>query len=212
MKKTLAISAICLTVSGCASIVSGPTQGVRLQANDGSTYAVSDRNGGTISSGKTPASIDLPRGWGYFKTAHYKVKFNKPGYAPKIVDIVPNFNGWYLGNLLLPGGIVGMLIVDPSTGAMYKLNPTDIDVALDPNGDPLDEHGNLMKPPASSANAAVSKLDYEAQLLARAQRCDIFGNGSVTKTAAGEDQISYLCRDRRTITVACTTQSGCALK
>lgn len=60
----------------------------------------------------------------------------------------------------------------------------------------------------------LSRLRFitQAQLLARAQRCDIFGNGSVTKTAAGEDQISYLCRDRRTITVACTSQSGCALK
>lgn len=29
-------------------------------------------------------------------------------------------DGWYFGNILL-GGLFGMLIVDPATGAMYKL-------------------------------------------------------------------------------------------
>lgn len=33
-------------------------------------------------------------------------------------------NGWYFGNLLL-GGVIGMLIVDPATGAMYRIE-TDL--------------------------------------------------------------------------------------
>lgn len=31
-------------------------------------------------------------------------------------------NGWYIGNLLF-GGIIGLLIVDPATGAMWTLIP-----------------------------------------------------------------------------------------
>jgi len=29
-------------------------------------------------------------------------------------------SGWYWGNILI-GGLIGMLVVDPLTGAMYKL-------------------------------------------------------------------------------------------
>jgi hypothetical protein len=37
-------------------------------------------------------------------------------------------NGWYLGNLLF-GGLVGLLVVDPATGAMFRL-PEDATVNL----------------------------------------------------------------------------------
>jgi hypothetical protein len=32
-------------------------------------------------------------------------------------------DGWYLGNIVF-GGLVGLLVVDPLTGAMWKLDPT----------------------------------------------------------------------------------------
>ncbi|KGQ53534.1 hypothetical protein IO44_11000, partial [Gallibacterium anatis str. Avicor] len=38
------------------------------------------------------------------------------------VNVTPKIDGWYIGNILF-GGIVGLLIVDPITGAMYKLPP-----------------------------------------------------------------------------------------
>ena len=31
-----------------------------------------------------------------------------------------SLSGWYWGNIVF-GGLIGMLIVDPATGAMYKL-------------------------------------------------------------------------------------------
>jgi hypothetical protein len=40
-------------------------------------------------------------------------------------------NGWYAGNILI-GGIVGLLIVDPATGAMYKLGTDAIHETLMP--------------------------------------------------------------------------------
>ena len=38
-------------------------------------------------------------------------------------------DGWYIGNILF-GGLIGMLIVDPATGAMYNL-PDRVDINLD---------------------------------------------------------------------------------
>lgn len=39
-------------------------------------------------------------------------------------------NGWYIGGNLLFGGVIGWLIVDPATGAMWKLDTNEINVTL----------------------------------------------------------------------------------
>jgi hypothetical protein len=38
-------------------------------------------------------------------------------------------SGWYFGNILI-GGLIGLLIVDPLTGAMYDLEPENIEQSL----------------------------------------------------------------------------------
>ena len=38
-------------------------------------------------------------------------------------SVTAGLNGWYFGNILI-GGLVGMLIVDPLTGAMYRMPAT----------------------------------------------------------------------------------------
>jgi hypothetical protein len=38
-------------------------------------------------------------------------------------------NGWYVGNVIF-GGLVGFLIVDPLTGAMWVLEPKDVKESL----------------------------------------------------------------------------------
>ena len=54
----------------------------------------------------------------FFKS--YKLIFKKDGYDEKTVEIQSTIDGWYFGNILF-GGLLGMLIVDPATGAMFKL-------------------------------------------------------------------------------------------
>jgi len=39
-------------------------------------------------------------------------------------------NGWYFGNVIF-GGLIGLLAVDPATGAMYTLKPKEISTTLD---------------------------------------------------------------------------------
>ena len=65
--------------------------------------------------------MKLKAGSGFFGKAHYQVKFTKDGYDTKTIPVNFKLDGWYFGNILF-GGVIGMLIVDPATGAMYKLD------------------------------------------------------------------------------------------
>jgi hypothetical protein len=55
--------------------------------------------------------------------------FELPGYSQAEIKLDSSVSGWYFGNLLL-GGLIGMLIVDPLTGAMYNLTPEKIEQPL----------------------------------------------------------------------------------
>jgi len=57
------------------------------------------------------------------------VKLSSVGYAEQIVPVNYKINGWYFGNVLV-GGLLGMLVVDPATGAMWKLDTPPIYVTL----------------------------------------------------------------------------------
>jgi hypothetical protein len=123
----LKISTLCIFVmfglllSSCASIVGGGgTQNVTINSNrSGVQFEITDVNGALIQSGITPAKILLKRGAGYFQAAEYTIKY-KSTDGEKIQTITHSLNGWYIGNLLI-GGLIGFLIVDPLTGAMYTL-------------------------------------------------------------------------------------------
>jgi len=125
---------LCLVVllSGCATIFSGRDEAITFKSvPDGASFVVTDRNGHQINSGTTPSTLNLKRGAGYFKPQSYHVVINMPGYESKTVTVASGMNGWYFCNILL-GGLIGMVIVDPITGAMYKLEPKEANVTLDP--------------------------------------------------------------------------------
>ena len=113
---------LCLT--GCASIVGQATQKVDVTSQpDGVTVTVMDAKGETVAAGTTPAKLRLKAGAGYFKAADYTVRFTKAGCTPQEVKIKRGLNGWYFGNIVF-GGLIGMLVVDPLTGAMWNLEDT----------------------------------------------------------------------------------------
>lgn len=212
MKNATLLIAASLLLGGCASIMSGTTQDIAINSTPGASYAVTDRNGSPVASGMTPATIPLNRGMGYFKTGSYKIELKKPGYQARRIDVSPSVNGWYWANIAIPGNIWWMLVVDPSTGAMYKLSPGEIDVALEPTGEPLDGDGNLAKPPKLSGDTrSISTYDYEAQQIAKAQRCSIVGNGALERLANGSSRITYRCTDNRVMQVDCANAPGCQL-
>lgn len=115
-----AVAAV-LGLQGCASILGDSQYPVAVSsAPAGASFEVTDKNGQVVHSGNTPSTVTLKSGNGYFSGQTYQLKFKKEGYPDKTVELDSGLSGWYWGNLLI-GGFIGMLIVDPLTGAMYKL-------------------------------------------------------------------------------------------
>jgi len=128
MRLLIALPVIALLV-GCASILSDNVYPVNIASNpDGAYFTVTNRSGAEVRSGTTPQVIELKASSGYFKKESYDIVISKDGYQDYSYTLTSTVDGWYWGNILI-GGLIGMLIVDPATGAMYKL-PEDVDATL----------------------------------------------------------------------------------
>lgn len=108
--------------TGCATIVSEKAYPVSfISEPPGAQVEVKDQKGVTRFTGVTPTTATLDAGNGYFTRGRYTVVSSKAGYVPATQQITASMNGWYWGNLLF-GGLIGFLIVDPITGAMYEID------------------------------------------------------------------------------------------
>jgi len=165
MKKTIASGAALLALSGCASIFNGQTQTVTISsAPDGATVSVTNRAGVKIHSGTTPVTVTLRRGAGYFKSEIYTVSLSKDGHADKQLTITGAVSGWYIGNILV-GGLIGMLAVDPVTGAMYSF-PDTLTGTLEPkaNNGKVSQAGETLT--IVSTESLTAEQMKQARLLA----------------------------------------------
>jgi hypothetical protein len=120
----------CTALSGCATIVhSGPRAIPVASSPPGAKVSIYDRSNTLVSTNTTPFVAQLPVKYGYFKAQTYRLEFELPGHAPAVVNLDSSVSGWYFANLAF-GGLLGMLIVDPLTGAMFNLTPDKIDQPL----------------------------------------------------------------------------------
>jgi hypothetical protein len=120
-----------LATTGCASIISESKYPVAIHSSpSGASYKITDQSGFQIHAGHTPDQIMLESGAGYFDGEAYTVTYRKDGYAPSTQMLNSGIDGWYWGNIVF-GGIIGMLIVDPATGAMFSL-PERVSAELTP--------------------------------------------------------------------------------
>jgi hypothetical protein len=121
---------ISMVGSSCATIFSKSNYPVAVNSNPvGATVTITDKKGKEVFKGQTPTTVTLKSGAGFFARAEYQVKFTANGYAEQILPITYKLNGWYWGNLLI-GGFLGMLIIDPATGAMWKLDTPTVNATL----------------------------------------------------------------------------------
>ena len=131
--KALHLFVAILVFSSCASIVSKSNWPISIDSKpSGANVSIVNKKGVEVYNGRTPAALKLKSGSGFFSKESYTVSFSMNGYESKKVNLECKLNGWYFGNILL-GGIIGMLIVDPATGAMYKLDSEFVDVNLAQN-------------------------------------------------------------------------------
>ena len=115
--------------SNCASIMTASNRGMSpLTINTqptGANVVITDKNNQEVFKGVSPVALNLKSSAGYFAKQTYYVKLNIDGYPGKIIVVKGKLSGWYVfGNLFITplGSIIGWLIIDPTTGAMYQLN------------------------------------------------------------------------------------------
>lgn len=120
---TASALAAAVAVTGCASIISDSNYPVTVNSSpDGAKFQITNLdNGMTVMKGETPATVTLKASDGFFSGAEYAVKFEKDGYEAQDFMIDSKIDGWYFANLLF-GGVLGFLVIDPATGAMWKLD------------------------------------------------------------------------------------------
>ncbi len=117
--KTLALSAF-VTVAGCATVMSGSTQTVQIQAVDATSHeplsgvscTVTDGKGNIYVPNGMPGAILVTKGNGALQPT-----CKRAGYRQTSVGVGSSFNAWTLVNVVFfwPG-----LIVDAATGAMQS--------------------------------------------------------------------------------------------
>jgi hypothetical protein len=113
--------ALSLVITSCASIVSSSSWPISINSSPSEAkISIKDKKVIEIYSGNTPATLKLKSGAGFFSKARYQVTFEKIGYDKKVVPVEFKLNGWYFGNIIF-GGPLGLLIIDPATGAMFKI-------------------------------------------------------------------------------------------
>ncbi len=128
---SVVISVFIVSISGCASIVQSAHQTVKINSDpSGASLKIYDIEGQQIFSEQTPFVATLKRGRGYFKGSEYKLVIEKNGYKTKEIQISSRVGGWYAFGNLLFGGLIGYLIVDPMTGGMWTLTPTEVNTSL----------------------------------------------------------------------------------
>lgn len=130
-----AILSFCLAsllCSGCASIICSDHKAVSVISDPpGAAFEIEDRSGIVIVSDRTPATITLKRGDGWFRQGGYLVHFTLDGYEPLIARVEQGVEvGWYIVGNALFAGVIGWGLVDPATGAMWTIE--DVDVKLRP--------------------------------------------------------------------------------
>ncbi|MCP4396618.1 MAG: hypothetical protein GY801_04845 [bacterium] len=137
---TWGLLGVFLFISGCATIVSDSSYPITFNSDpEQTTITVNNSRGEEIYTGKTPTIVTLNSGAGFFKGERYTVTFVKEGYEEHIAYIESTMDGWYIGNLAF-GGLLGLLIIDPLTGAMWRLEPEQVSASLTPKTSSVDNY------------------------------------------------------------------------
>ena len=119
--KTSVLVAVTALSSSCASIVSDSEYLVCVDSEPkGADVLIRSSDGEVVFSGSTPTYVALDAGASYFQKETYTLAFKKDGYTDQQNILQAKFDGWYVGNIGF-GGLIGLLIVDPLTGSMWKL-------------------------------------------------------------------------------------------
>jgi hypothetical protein len=123
-----AVLAGMIFVGGCASIMDGTKQQVKVDSNPkGAEIYTAVMDDGTLSKlqkvGATPATVSLPRKDGV-------LVLKKEGYEDATVTPKKKMNGWVWGDIVLLSLL--STSIDTSTGASKEIDPHEFLVEMTP--------------------------------------------------------------------------------
>lgn len=140
MKRFLILIAIVAICSSCATIFTRSSYPITFTSEpEKANLTIENRAGRTIYTGTTPTTVELKSAAGYMKREEYSITFERDGYEPHLITLVADLDGWYMGNIFI-GGLIGMLIVDPASGAMFKFQDYDRYIHIVLNQSEKEEH------------------------------------------------------------------------
>ncbi len=116
--KVMLSGALLAAVTSCATIM----QGTRQQIAISSTPTGASVRVDTTSFGTTPVTVALRR------KDHHIIQITMEGYQPFELTTSRSTSGWVWGNIVF-GGLIG-LVIDASTGGMYKIKPEEVQATL----------------------------------------------------------------------------------
>jgi hypothetical protein len=128
----IGIALLCagLTLGGCASIFHSGNREITINTEPtGAKASISKLAGDVVNVQTTPCTVSLNPRRGYFKGQSYLLKLELLGYKTAEITLRPTLSGWYFANIII-GGAIGMVAVDPATGAMWNLAPDKIEQKL----------------------------------------------------------------------------------
>jgi hypothetical protein len=133
-----------LILAGCATIVGDRNQLIPISSTpEKADVTIIDERGNTVFSGRTPTTVTLQKSDGsYFGGKTYSVQIQKAGYSSQTITVTSSPNGWYLAGNFVFGGLLGWLVIDPLTGAMYNLSPQNVNGQLAGQNANNDESAN----------------------------------------------------------------------
>jgi hypothetical protein len=140
--RTVLAAASLLSTAACATVMNGSEQGIAVNSTPaGANISVDGQ-----PMGVTPAVLRLAR------SKEHILQLDLPGYLPYQMKLSRRTSGWVWGNIAF-GGVIGV-VVDASTGAMYRLTPEAVDAGMETrvaviDGQPTIEVAIVMSPDAS---------------------------------------------------------------
>ncbi len=109
MKSFLAVLALVLCGSSCASIVTGGTDDILITSQPDGAYFRTNLG----QSGRTPQSISIP------DDQPLSVSFRLEGYEDQSASVGTRMSAWVLGNIVF-GGLIGLVVDVAADGNVHK--------------------------------------------------------------------------------------------
>lgn len=151
-----------VSLSGCATVMnSGPRSIPVSSTPPGAKVSIYDRSERLVVTNTTPFVAVLSTKYKYFRGQQYRLVFDLAGHEPAEVKLKSKRSGWYLGNVLV-GGLPGLLVVDPITGAMYYLTPEEVDQPLTPLPAEVVQEGEGVPPEVAAESSSMPILPSSA--------------------------------------------------